>query len=88
MTIPPFEDRAPTDDCITDSDERHFVTYLRLLDADADGADWREAVEIIFDLNVNEDAIRAQIVHSSHLERAYWMTQHGYRHLLEKSRQQ
>jgi Uncharacterized conserved protein (DUF2285) len=86
MTIPPFEDRAPADDHITAYDERHFVTYLRLLDADAEGADWREAAQIIFGLDADEDAERAQAVHISHLERARWMTQHGYRHLLEKSR--
>ena len=86
MTIPPFEDRAPADDCITAYDERHFVTYLRLLDADVEGADWRDAAQIIFGLDSDQDAERAQAVHASHLERARWMTQHGYRHLLEKSR--
>jgi hypothetical protein len=48
MTTPPFEDRAPADDRITAYDERHFVTYLRILDADEEGADWREAAQIIF----------------------------------------
>src|SRR3990167_1959944 len=86
MTIPPFEDRAPADDRITAYDERHFVTYLRLLDADAEGANWREAAQIVFGLDANEDADRALEVHASHLARARWMTQHGYRHLLEKAR--
>lgn len=51
MTTPPFENRPPADDRITAYDERHFVTYLRLLDADDEGADWREAAQIIFELD-------------------------------------
>jgi hypothetical protein len=86
MTTPQFEDRAPSNDFITDYDERHFVTYLRILDADDEGADWREVAQIVFDLDVDTEAERARQVHDSHLERARWMTTHGYRHLLDKSR--
>lgn len=86
MTTPPFEDCAPADDRITAYDERHFVTYLRILDADEEGADWREVVQIIFDLDAAVEPDRARLVHDSHLERARWMTTHGYKHLLEMSR--
>lgn len=88
MTTPPFEDRAPADDRITAYDERHFVTYLRLLDADAEGAAWAEAVSIIFEIDPDSDPDRARAVHASHLARARWMTEHGYRQLLEKARHQ
>lgn len=88
MTTPPFEDRAPADDRITAYDERHFVTYLRLLDADIEGADWREAVSIVFGLEVDADPERAHAVHDSHLKRARWMTEYGYRQLLLKARNQ
>lgn len=88
MMTPPFEDRAPADDRITAYDERHFVTYLRLLDAADEGADWREVAAIVFGLNASEDAERARLVHDSHLKRARWMTEQGYRQLLEKSRNQ
>lgn len=88
MTTPPFEDRAPADDRITAYDERHFVTYLRILDADEEGADWREAARIIFGLDAAVEPDRARLVHDSHLERARWMTTRGYRHLLEMSRKQ
>jgi Uncharacterized conserved protein (DUF2285) len=88
MTTPPFEDRPPAVDRITAYDERHFVTYLRLLDAAEEGADWREAAQIIFELDAVVDSDRARLVHHSHLERARWMTTKGYRHLLDKSRQQ
>ncbi|MBN8501678.1 MAG: DUF2285 domain-containing protein [Sphingomonadales bacterium] len=88
MTTPPFEDRAPADDRITAYDERHFVTYLRLLDASDEGADWREVASIIFSLDAEEDAELARSVHDSHLKRARWMTEQGYRQLLEKARNQ
>jgi hypothetical protein len=43
MTQPtPVADVAPIEPFLTGYDMDHLVTYLRLLDADADGADWRE----------------------------------------------
>jgi hypothetical protein len=88
MTTPPFLDAPPIADAITPYDESHFVTYLRLLDADIEGADWREAVSIIFDIDPGIHPEHAKNVHDSHLERARWMTHSGYRLLLEKHRQQ
>lgn len=88
MTTPPFEDRAPAEDRITAYDERHFVTYLRLLDAADEGADWREVASIVFGLNAEVDAEHARSVHDSHLKRARWMTEQGYRQLLERARNQ
>ena len=38
MTITAFEDRPPESAQLTAYDERHFATYLRLLDADEEGA--------------------------------------------------
>ncbi len=35
---------APTDPALTDYDREHLVPYLQLLDADEEGADWREIV--------------------------------------------
>lgn len=88
MTTPPFEDRAPADDYITAYDERHFITYLRLLDAAKEGADWREVTGIVFGLDEKVDPDRSHSVHDSHLARARWMTENGYRLLLEKARNQ
>ena len=87
MTIPPFEDRAPADDRITAYDERHFVTYLRILDAAQEGADWTDVAALVFGLDAAADPERAQQVHDSHLARARWMTERGYKHLLDKSRE-
>ncbi len=87
MTTPPFEDRAPADDRITVYDECHFVTYLRILDAEKEGADWREVVRIVFGLDAAGEPDRARQVHDSHLARARWMTERGYKHLLDKARE-
>ena len=61
----------------------HLAIYLRLLMADEEGADWREVVQVIFGLNPSQEPARAKTVHDSHLARARWMTETGYRHLLE-----
>jgi len=46
MPKPPLDpdvaDTAPSDSIFTVYDEEHIITYLRLLDADAEGADWRQ----------------------------------------------
>ena len=82
MAIPPFEDQPPASAGLTSYDERHLATYIRLLDAAEEGADWREAVRIIFGLDPVREPERARLVHDSHLVRARWMTEVGYRHLL------
>jgi hypothetical protein len=85
MTIDAFEDRPPDGEKLTDYDEQHLSTYLRLLDAADEGADWREAVRIIVGLDPIDEPRRARIVYDSHLARARWMTQTGYRHLLHRN---
>lgn len=83
MTGVAFEDRPPLTDRVNAYDERHLAIYLRLLMAEEEGADWREVVEVLFGLNPVAEPDRARTVHDSHLARAHWMTQAGYRHLLE-----
>ena len=39
---PPIAETAPTDAQVTDYDRAHLPTYLRLLDAESDGAPWDE----------------------------------------------
>lgn len=87
MTTPPFEDRAPADDRITAYDEPLFVTYLRILDAAAEGAHWSEVAAVVFGLDAAAEPDRARQVHDSHLARARWLTEQGYQHLLDKSRE-
>lgn len=80
----PVEATAPTDDGLTDYDRSHLITYLRLLDADAENAHWREVVRIV--MNLDPDSDGAEQCHASHLARARWMTIHGYHHLLGGNR--
>jgi hypothetical protein len=82
MQKPPLDpdvaDNAPTAPILTGYDEQHLVTYLRLLDAATDGADWR----IVLHIDVAREPDRARRAWETHLARARWMTEHGYRHLL------
>ena len=73
---------APTDAVLTGYDQEHLVTYLRLLDADTEGADWREVARVVLHIDPNLEPDRARYAFDSHLARAKWMTEHGYRHLL------
>ena len=79
---PDIADVAPTDPTLTLYDEQHLITYLRVLDADAEGADWREVAKIVLHIDPDREPERARRAHESHLARAKWMTEHGYRHLL------
>ncbi len=83
MTEPPIQDQPPQLDRVSAYDERHLANYIRLLDAEAEGADWREAVAIIFGLDPDKEPARAKRVYDSHLARARWIRDKGYRHLLE-----
>jgi Uncharacterized conserved protein (DUF2285) len=86
MKKPPLDpdvaDLAPTDSVLTIYDEEHIITYLRLLDADAEAADWREVVQLVLHIDPRLEPDRARRAFDSHLARAKWMTEHGYRHLL------
>jgi hypothetical protein len=79
---PDVADAAPSDAMLTAYDEEHRVTYLRLLDAVADGADWRDVARIVLHIDPDREPARAKTAFESHLARAKWMTLHGYRHLL------
>jgi hypothetical protein len=39
---PQVTDVAPSGPVLTAYDEEHMITYMRVLDADQQGADWRE----------------------------------------------
>jgi hypothetical protein len=79
---PDVADLAPSDPALTHYDQQHAVTYMRLLDADAEGADWREVARIVLHIDPDREPDRARLAFESHLARAKWMTRDGYRHLL------
>lgn len=80
-----FADQPPQSASMTDYDRQHLALYVRLLDAAEEGAEWTEVVRVLFGLDPKQDAERARRVHDSHLARARWMTEHGYRNLLRSA---
>jgi len=63
-------------------DKEHLIVYTRLLDAEADGADWMEASLIVLRIDPIREPTRARRAWETHLARAKWMTENGYRQLL------
>ncbi len=82
---PDVDDLAPTGNAITVYDERHFVTYLRLLDAKAEGAHWSEVARIVLHRDPLGEELRTYRCWQSHLERAQWMSREGYRRILDQA---
>jgi len=78
-----FLDQPPGGAALTAYDQTHLKLYVRLLDADAQGADWREVAKVLFDLDAAHDEARARQVYSAHLDRAKWMTRSGFCELLQ-----
>jgi hypothetical protein len=84
---PNFLKEPPESAGLTDYDREHQKLYLRLLDAARDGADWREAVAVLFGLDPVDEPERARRIYDSHLARARWMTTQGYPLLLREGKQ-
>jgi hypothetical protein len=64
---PPIADRAPNSDVLTDYDREHLITYLRLLDAEADGADWTDVARVVLRIDPLREPERARGTWESHL---------------------
>jgi hypothetical protein len=67
---PDVDDQAPDGPDITLYDEAHFVTYLRLLDAERDGAHWTEVARIVLHRDPDREELRTRRCFDSHLARA------------------
>ena len=70
-------DVAPTDSALTAYDQQHVVTYARLLQAESEGADWREVARIVLHIDPERTPDRARNAYLSHLQRAKWVTEQG-----------
>jgi hypothetical protein len=79
---PEIADAAPWSETLTDYDLDHLVVYLRLLDAQREGADWREAALLVLRRDPAVDEAQARRCWETHVERAQWMTTTGYKDLL------
>lgn len=82
---PEVDDVAPSGNIITAYDEQHYVTYLRLLDASRDGANWQEIACIVLHRDSVAEEMRTYRCWQSHLERAQWLSREGYRKILEQA---
>jgi hypothetical protein len=74
-------DEAPWSTNITAYDLAHLVLYLQLLDACADRASEEEMALEILGIDPRKEPARAKRAVESHLRRARWMRETGYRHL-------
>ncbi|MER9592984.1 DUF2285 domain-containing protein [Mesorhizobium australicum] len=79
---PDVAETAPTSNVLTGYDELRLLTYIRLLDAAAENADWREVARIVLHIDPAKEPQRAFRAWETHLARARWMTTSGYKHLL------
>lgn len=77
----------PASDDLTDYDYRLLIVYLRLLDAEAEGADWAEVARVVLRLDPVCEPRKARAMHAAHLSRARWMRDHGYYKLLTDAQQ-
>jgi len=72
---PQLVDVAPVGPTVTSYDEEHITTYLRVLNAVQDGADWRDVSRTVLHVDPDHDVERARQTFDSHFARAKWMTQ-------------
>ena len=74
---PDVADVAPNEPSLTSYDEQHVVTYIRLLQAEGQGADWQEVARIVLHIDPEREPDRARTAYQSHLARAKWVTEQG-----------
>ena len=79
----PVADLVPSDDKMTPSDKAHFSRYLRLLDAVDAGANSDDMCRTILDRDPVADPASAKKTLESHLARARWMYEQGYKDMLK-----
>lgn len=85
---PYVADEVPWSEEITSYDEEHFVTYLRLLDAMVDGADWSDVTRVVLHRDPGTETEQSRHCWESHLARARWLAAKGYRQLLVQGAEQ
>lgn len=79
----PLADAPPDEGVLTMYDRDHMKLYMRLLDAETAGASLEEISSVLFGIDAEAEPERARRVFDSHLSRARWMTEQGYREILK-----
>ncbi len=80
----PVADLAPNGPRLTVYDEQHAITYVRMLDAEADGTDWREVSQLVLRIDPERGPDRARRAFDGHLAQAKWAAGAGYKQLLQR----
>ena len=78
---PEVADEVPWIDGITEYDNQHDEIYIRLLDANKEGASKDEMARFILGIDPARAPERARKAVENHLARAIWMTEVGRRYL-------
>jgi hypothetical protein len=58
--------QAPRDSKVTDYDLEHAALYIRLLDAEASGADWQEAAKVLLGADLPRETAQARHAYETH----------------------
>jgi hypothetical protein len=72
----------PAEADITAYDRAQAAVYLRLLDAERDGAAWDTVAAVVLLQDVKANPAGARRMYVSHLERAHWLRDGGFFRLL------
>lgn len=79
---PAVANEVPWADMLTAYDEARLALYLRLLDAAAADADWRDVARIVLYRDPEADPESARRCWESHLKRARWIAKAKYQALI------
>jgi len=69
-------------DSVTSYDRAHHMLYLRLIDAVESGVSDVDMCRMILDMDPDQEPERSAKALASHVQRAFWMMETGYRELL------
>lgn len=76
-----LSDLAPSGERLTDYDREQAALYIRMLDAETAGSPWEEVSRRLLRVDPDQDRDRARLRFETHLARARWMRDVGYRQL-------
>ena len=78
----PVADEPPASDQLTDYDALHVIHYIILLDAERDRVAWEDVAREALQIDPAREPARARRAYETHLARAKWMANSGWRQML------
>ena len=79
----PIADEPPASDQLTPYDEVHVIHYVILLDAERDKVAWEDVAREALQIDPEKEPTRARRAFETHLARARWMANSGWRQMLK-----